>query len=251
MRLNDKTFPMLAFLENRKPAFMMPIDESLFASFEEEFGKYLSALQNLITIAQNKYYITDTFAEAILKAEPKIVQDKKWLLPKNSTGILFQRDTATLYLTEDSDKIKLAVFGFTKDGHVCYAILNHDGTMKGVYWMKDANGVAKQDDLAMNRWINRTLITLYFIDNCETETIEWKPKQKHRLHKVKYFNESKMNITILDCSWFREIVATAPVNVNSFLRWQACGAHYEKRKLIWVSEHQRNYSRKAKKETQK
>ena len=195
MRINDKSFPVLPFIEGRRSALLLPIDNTIGmwagSNGEEGFMTYVKALEGTISLVKNRYYITDTFEDAIFKAMPKIEQDPEWLLPKAQTGILFMRTGATLYMTDYTDKVKVAVFGFTRDSHTCCAFLTQEGTITGCYFDKDAFGVPRQDNSKMQRWMESVLYALYFIDNCEIETIEWKPKEKMKLHNQKIFNESK------------------------------------------------------------
>jgi hypothetical protein len=99
----------------------------------------------------------------------------------------------------------------------------------------------------LGRLLNSAMISIYFIHNCEIETKVVKPKEKHRLYGVKYFNESKSPFTILDCTWFTNLIRDTPFTVNGHFRWQPCGVNYSKKKLIWIDAFEKKgYTRKAK-----
>jgi hypothetical protein len=76
-----------------------------------------------------------------------------------------------------------------------------------------------------------------------------KPNEKHKENGNKHYNESKSDIIVLDCKWFTDLIRSIPFHVNGHLRWQHCGEKFSKRKLIWVSDFEKQgYVRKATKE---
>ena len=84
----------------------------------------------------------------------------------------------------------------------------------------------------------------------KVEVKEIKPKEKTYFNKDKYFNETKSNITVLDCRWFTDLIRNIPFQVKGHLRWQVYGEKNQKRKLKWIDEFEKHgYTRKATKTT--
>jgi hypothetical protein len=75
------------------------------------------------------------------------------------------------------------------------------------------------------------------------------PNKKDRTNGQKHYNESKSDITILDCRWFTELIRDTPFAVRGHLRWQVHGEKRGKRKLIWIDKFEKaGYHRKQSKE---
>jgi hypothetical protein len=199
----------------------------------------------------HRYYLTEPFHDAIEKAAPKIVKDNKhWDNEVSDCGMIFgTRGTFALYLLNPIDKVcKMILIGFNRECITSYGIVTHDGKMFGQYWLTDEAGKIYNDPNLLGAWLNSAMTTLYFIHHCEIETKIIKPKEKHRQYGIKYFNEGKNDLTILDCTWFTQLIRDTPFTVNGHFRWQPCGINHSKRKLIWIDSFEKQgYNRQAKK----
>lgn len=252
MRLNENTYPAYMCLESGN-LHQLEIDAMFgeeLLSTPKEFSAFSSVLKTIYKQVVNRYYITKPFEDAIKTAMPKIVDKDKHInnIPSDC-GILFNENGFTLYLSSPADKeIKLLVLGFTKRILTTYGIIDKDGNFKGIGCdIKDGKPFNNTAHLAS--YLNSVLVTLYFIHNCEIEQKLIKAKEKQKLNNQKFFNESKSNITILDCKWFTELVRDTPFNVRGHYRWQVHGEKNTKRKLKWIAEFQKDgYHRRAEKE---
>lgn len=92
------------------------------------------------------------------------------------------------------------------------------------------------------------IITLLgFIKFCDVEVKTLKPKEKSRAFGVKYFNEQKQTIDILDCTWFTSAIRGEGFKVSGHLRWQVYGPNNSLRRLQWIPEFEKEgYTREAK-----
>lgn len=89
-----------------------------------------------------------------------------------------------------------------------------------------------------------TLFTKYV--EIETKIIAPNKKEKHI--GIKYLNETKNSIEILDSTWFTTLVVSGAFDVSAHLRWQVCGPNLSERKLKWINGFQKEgYTRKARK----
>jgi hypothetical protein len=95
--------------------------------------------------------------------------------------------------------------------------------------------------------ISQLVYLVGFLKFCEIETKVLKPKEKLREKGVRYFNETKSNIEILDSTWFTNLVVSGSFNVEGHFRWQPYGPGLSMKKLIWINEFKKQgYTRKAK-----
>lgn len=260
MRLNKKTFPIFDYLEKGN-ALHFPVDEFFFTTgfmpdktplkLAEAAKELAESAIEIYKQSAHTYYLTKPFISAIIKALPKITENNLHINnPKSDCGTMIIDGGVVVYLINPSDNIiKLSLFSFSKESLTAYAIMTNDGKIYGNFPI-NKNGQIVDDKEALDDWVQSLLTSIYFIHNCEIDTVVLKPNQKHREMGVKYFNESKSDVTILDCKWFTELIRTTPFTVNGFFRWQPCGVKNTKRKLIWIEPFEKKgYHRKATKET--
>jgi len=248
MRLNKNTYPAYIELEQGRYA-NLKIDQ-MFGSIlktNEQFVTFLDSLAYTFRQANKRYYLTEPFKDAIITATPKIKEgDKQLNHVPTDCGIVFTDKGFSVYLSNPTDKkLKLLCFGFTRDVLTTYGYIDNDGNFGGLACsIKD--GLPHNDVEGLAAYLSSFLTTLYFIHNCEIEQRIIKPNQKDRSNGQKHYNESKSDITILDCRWFTELVRDTPFHVRGHLRWQVHGEGRTKRKLIWIDEFEKNgYTRKA------
>jgi len=81
----------------------------------------------------------------------------------------------------------------------------------------------------------------------ETKLIDPKQSRKATVAGTKYLNETDRRITVLDSTWFTNLVVSWAFGVSGHLRWQRFGPGLSEKKLIWIDEFQKEgYTRKAK-----
>lgn len=256
MRLNEKTYPAYLQLESQKYEYLK-IDQlfgDTILKSTNDFKNFLVALKHTFVQVNKKYYLTNTFKDAILTAAPKIQEGEKQIkdIPTDC-GIIFTDKGFSIYLSNPSDKkIKLVCYGFTKEGVLTtYGIIQNDMSLSGIACSVDKNGQPINDIQSLVAYLNSMLTAIYFIHNCEIEQRVIEPNKKDRINGQKYFNESKSNVVVLDCRWFTELIRDSPFQVKGHLRWQVHGEKRTKRKLIWISDFEKQgYTRKATKNEQ-
>jgi len=245
MRLNKNTYPAYGHLEGGEN---LRIDAMIVDYFDSKsFNFFLKSIFELYNTIQKRYYLTNTFKEAIITALPKINDGEKHLenIP-NDCGIIFTDGGFTLYKTNTLD-YKILCYGFKRDGLTTFGYVNKENFFGGI-GANIKDGKPFNDTKHLAEYLNSVLTTLYFINNCEIETKVLPPKQKHKINGEKHFNESKNDILILDCKWFTDLIRDTPFTVRGHLRWQPHGEKRSKRKLIWIDEFEKSgYSVKAKK----
>jgi hypothetical protein len=258
MRLNKNTYP--AYMQLEGGNYMnVEVDELIlqeitenkdFVQTKDALFSFTDAMRSVYEEAGRRYYITEPFMQAITTAYPKIKDGQKHFRDvPNDCGVLFTNNGFTLYLSNPADKkLKLIAYGFTRNALTSFAFLTTDDRYGGVACtLKD--GKPFSDDEYLQQFINSILATIYFIHNCETEQKIVKPREKYRANGEKHFNESNNEFVVLDCKWFTELIRDTPFHVRGHLRWQAHGTGKQKRKLIWISDFEKQgYHRKATKQ---
>ena len=249
MRLNHKTFPAYSLLESGN-LHSLQIDNM----FKEDYAKtiddlvgFTKAIATTYSLVRNRYYLTNTFRDAISKAMPKIQEGNKHLkdLPTDC-GIIFSDAGFTIYLSLPADKkLKFICYGFTRDTLTTMGYLTNDDKFGGIA-ASTLNNKPYNDKYHLADYINTVMMAVYFINKCEVETKILQPNEKYREGGNKHYNESKSDVKILDCRWFTELIRTTPFNVSGHFRRQAYGENFSKRKLKWINNFEKKgYHRKA------
>jgi hypothetical protein len=242
MRLNDKTYPAYNLLETKKFEYLK-LDQMFkrILPTDLDFYNFLNSLKEVNSQVNKKYYLTAPFKDAILTAMPKIMHKNKHFneIPTDC-GVIFTDKGFSIYLSNPTDKkLKLLVYGFTRDVLTTYGYIDNDDMIGGIA-CSQKNNVEYDDQETLVDYMQSFLVALYFIHNCELEQKILQPNDKYRSNGDKHYNESKSDLTILDCKWFTELIRDAPFHVKGHLRWQVHGQKFSKRKLIWISDFEKN-----------
>lgn len=149
------------------------------------------------------------------------------------------------------DKFDAVFMEFTRcssdDRTVCGGVVQIIGDeKKGNYYVADGY---------QNRGMDAQLLLADFIHicgflrYCDVETKILAPKEKHKdAFSVKYFNETKSKIEILDSTWFTNIIRTEGFGVSGHLRLQPYGPGMTKKKFIYIKAYEKEgYTITAKK----
>lgn len=260
MRLSHKTYPIWAEIES---GLLKSISTEMLLKTKERAqpGIDLKPIWGGIAVATleagkgEHNFLTRPFRDAIAKAAPKITgsNTKDYMNSIVRPCIFMHEGGGTIvYATREIEELKLFLVGFNRTHIVAWGTMNAgDNGVAGVgshAFLDNFRLFPGEDEhQRMCDWFTYILITNYFINNCEIEVKELKPKEKHRTKGEKHMNESKRPIRILDCTWFTTLVSTMPQHVSGFLRWQPYGTQRMYRKLIWVDGFVRNgFTRRAK-----
>ena len=107
MRLNNKTYPAYHLLE-KGDFYSIKIDQMFGDNLLKGSGDFLNFMKSLIfTYKQSnkKYYLTNTFKDAIYTATPKIHEgNKQYESVPSDCGIIFTDKGFSVYLSNPSDK---------------------------------------------------------------------------------------------------------------------------------------------------
>lgn len=264
MRINYKN-TALSFLENPKKfsfhtpeAYSKPMTEledlKLMHALIDEFSKPETATY----FNKNIQYITQPFLEAYRKSESKLKEVVK-STPIDDSGTLilqFKQHTQTIFYRIKSngqpnwfESIEAFICMFTKakinDSHgldVLIWLSKEDNQIMDFVW----KGFADYGrDLAW--WVADLLLFKTFLKyaDVETKTIAGNRKEKHI--GVKYLNETKVKIEVLDSTYYTTISRTEGFGVRGHFRFQHYGIGMAQKRLQWINGFEKKgYTKRAK-----
>lgn len=257
MKINYKS-TALNFLDSWTEHINVP--ESFKPMTELEGKGFGKSVINMLQMSaevfkKNTRFISESFMEAYLKGRHKLAEifnneviDESGVLiyKKASTThtIFYHLKTVAYGKDWDADFVYIDISKHTKHDfksiEVCLARTRD-------YFKSFIYKGHFDDGLNEDVYISFLVRLLCFIKYAEIQTKVIKPLSKESHIGIKYVNETKQKIEILDSTWFTNIVREDGFSVRGHFRFQACGPGLSQRKLIWVPEFEKNgYVRIAK-----
>lgn len=263
MKINYKN-TALGLLDNITPYSFTICEDKDFSPPEYKRAVGLSVVNEFPKVAhlfkEKIQYISDPFYAAYNRSVSKLssVVDFE---PINQSGTFISRsspgETNTIFYSitsegkKDDFKLNAIVFFFCKEA-------NKDKPTLAIIVQKNSKGFksflsnqATKNGLDEMSVIADIFSLILFLKYCELEIKEVKGNSKANHIGTKYVNETKNNIQILDSTWFTTIVKSEGFHVRGHFRFQPCGQGMKDRKLIWISDFDKEgYTRQAKVLTQ-
>lgn len=219
-------------------------------------------LDEVIAIAQNNlFYITQPVIEASTRSFRKLVPFVKDL-PDVIRGLAFKwngRPSTMLYtllLNKGEVYIMGQIHMLDPEGKQYGCVIA--GSFPLHEFTKDAmtfrllNWCPADPEVA-GEMAKAVLVSEVFLNFAELETKEIKPSEKiwSGPNICAYNNKSKRNVTIVDSSWYTNLVVSGAFDVRGHFRLQPFGPEMKQRRLIWIKDFKKSgYTRKAKKQTE-
>jgi hypothetical protein len=248
MKVSYKNKPIIKELEKALNRKMFDLDV-----YEEDRIEYLYlhlkniqrfVIQNIDVAMKNVSILTEPFISAYLKSSKKIEEvlfndNKPQKEIINEQGVLCYKNVVWFYsLSSKGDGLFDGKF-LHFNGKVLMCFVNDD--VNNSFITKDLlipYGMNKENGLD---GYNQDLIQiLWFIKHCDIEIKELGAKKKLKDINCKYINDTDSNIKILDSTWFTTLIKKDSFNVRGHFRLQACGVDRQERKLIWISEFEKD-----------
>jgi len=201
-------------------------------------------------------YLSRSFYEAYHHAKPKLAA--LWAqedMSEAGTLIFVDRSgswTTTIFYAiasnHSSQELEYVIYYFTKYTKLEYPNLDAC-LMQGNN--KKLELVAKfftNKGFGEKYFMSELIGILLFIKHAEVETKIIEGNRRGYQAAVKYVNETKGPVEVIDSTWFTNIVRTEGFHVRGFFRLQPVGPGRSERKLTWINDFEKHgYSRKAKK----
>jgi hypothetical protein len=271
MRINYKNTALGLIDDPNNFDFCFP-DPDITPKYTKEelkslFDKMISGAHHLNDLCGgNIQYVCSTFFNAFSKGAPKL----KTLLHNEEI-----EDSGVLITGGLSD-------GYTHVHTIYYAVCSirlDDGTFHYNVLYMDFSKHSKSDICALDAFVSvkagdddllemksiiwngyieegrdRTYWELFIIlfclfkKYCDIETKEVSPKNRRaKVGGNKYVNETNKHISILDCTWFTNLVVSGAFEVSGHLHWYWTGPNRSVKRLRYVHTYEKEgYTRKAK-----
>ena len=268
MKYNVKKYPILKMLEDEKLGTI--------GFFESDIGipnspEYMLFLKNNFYkfspyFKKHIYSQTDSFSDAILKSCESLVRDDVWDSIGMQYGTIlnmknpFIKDLSVMYFIKETNNIgchDYVVYFFSKNiftglmiQSVSKDLFNHvmSNEFKSSIPYLQNLGVKSDNYLQeiCNFLYSLLIANINFMKYANVETRILQPKERITDISCKYTNDSDSRITILDSTWFTNLVKSESFNVRGHFRLQPCGQAFKDKKLIWIDSFQKSgYNRKA------
>jgi hypothetical protein len=214
-----------------------------------------------ITSSINKkhvYYFTNPFREAYTLAEKKLHASNLWKeVEEGAYCYLINKNEACVFnirINRDLEEIHCDYFYFVEDD-----ILLSFGTCMFIYdevislKLGPFNGYISESSTpkatpeTMSNLVGTWILITLFIKYADVQTKELPAKKKTEEINCKYINETDSLVTILDSTWFTNLIKSDAFKVRGHFRLQPKKKEGEwTKELIWINEFQKEgYTRKA------
>jgi len=260
MKINYRTYPILKKLKDKKLG-VIPIhktDLPIFDVYKNYFNKsFKNSCENF---SENIYYLTKPFIEASSLAE-KSLTDLYGDIIKNDLsdfdvkGTFIEGDNVYFidYQTKKgSEDQSICFMVFSKKGILLlfYVDGKYFDTGQPQFFMASYLGVPKNECRnAVLYNFYRIIIYSMFKNYADIETKYLKPKEKTKFVNCKYINETSKELTLLNSTWFTNLVMSDEFKVRGHFRLQPKKIDGDwTKELIWINEFKKKgYISKAKK----
>jgi hypothetical protein len=235
----------------------MKIDELKFPSLFKDSGFLKTSdifTKHIITQSKNDIrYVAKTFSDAAMSNVNKLLPLRDSLSSSCKT-ILTGRGNLHIAmhykLTNSEDTITAEGAIFIPEGMVCcFAVMikKNEATSANfpVYTIPNRSNIGDH----INIWLPFIIALELFLQHADLEVRNLAPsRQIWDGPTCLYNNKTKYPVNVIDCTWFTTLVKSDAFKVRGHFRLQPHGEGMAKRKLVWISEFQKEgYTRQAKK----
>jgi hypothetical protein len=217
----------------------------------EERGIY----NDIVELAKtNLYYTASTVMDNVSHSYTKL-QKFKNEIPDVTRGLLFviRGNPHSIFYTVVNHRDKLTILGqvscLSGQGGRLY------GDLFGGYFLHENEELLfhsyvhlQSNDEVASEAVKIIIANELFIHFADIETKELQPsRQIWDGPTCLYNNKSKFPIKVIDSAWYTNLISSGAFKVRGHFRLQPCGEKLSKRKLIWISDFEKDgYTRKAK-----
>lgn len=251
MQITENTHPALMWIR------MKNLDQSAVLKNDYSLRKtnniiaIFNTINNNLINKHNDYsinikYISNTLAPVIKKSTEKlktinIFDDFTERELRRPGVILFEKLTFFF----DYSNIPV-IYAFWGKVFVFYSSFKADGIVDEWFTSQYSDiTYAIDDKMAAAEFYELFTILFKFMKYCKIETKIIKPLGREKINNEKYVNNSSRQITIVDSTWYTNLVCSGAFNVTGHFRLQPYKTHKD---LIWISDYEKTgYTRNAKK----
>lgn len=258
MKISYKSYPSLVFADKKRLDLIKESAKMTFAlkkrdvNMSKEDRNLLWTEEKVICggLMLNKpiYFISDTFLTAVEQNEEKLcdlVNNNREMIRDGAEDCIMVTRHKHLFLQHRLDDNRILFIIKHTDGGTRHSLIYklNDGGFDVIFTM-DLNEAMMQTRAMMKIIMFKKYATV------ELETIKaGKKKEVKNVERGKVINEMGIDVTMLDSTWFREIIRNEGFKVRGHFRLQPCKDENGEwtRKIIYIEEFEKHgYHRRAK-----
>lgn len=178
--------------------------------------------------------VSSPFHEAMLKAQDKLLTDEMRESISNESGTFIFGKWSYCYFIKDRQH---CIFIFYDNALMLQSHTNKQGNTE--YWLSENICPVLSKEQKVDVFGNYVSIVLLYINFLKYAPIEVKYLSANkRINDIncKYVNQTDLNIEVINSSWFTTLVKSDAFKVRGHFRLQPCGPGLKDKKLIWISE---------------
>jgi hypothetical protein len=240
-------------------------DEIVTRSYQHLLSDYtMQKMKSVLEISKNVVtYLAKPIIDPMLSSYDKLVPHRKEL-PDSCRALIYHSKagnphTLQYVLLVEEDRINIM-------GQIHFVIRqNQDFGMLFNIWVDRLDtdeltfrsytdvpplvSIEKHDNM-LSVALSAILSAELFINFAEVETKVMKPNTQiwdERMVNAIYNNKTRQNITVIDSTWYQNLVSSGAFKVRGHFRLQPYGPGLSQRRLTWISDFEKSgYTRKAK-----
>lgn len=266
MRISERTHPALKLFSIGGIANIPYFDERKIKHEEIEIVRQVKKwLPQYIYKCKKLTFIANPFIDAYIQSSQKIsdlystLDDKVDRSDFEISETLIYHGGASIIDRKFNEKLnnyETAFFHFSREGMPLLMFIYNESVADKengeIFCSPHYLSTQNIDKTAIEQytfeWVGQCLGIQLFKKYAEVETKFLPAGSKVKGIDCKYVNDTKVDITYLDSTWFTTLVKSDAFKVRGHFRFQAYGEGMKERKLIWISDFQKSgYTSPAKK----
>jgi len=240
-------------------------DEIVTQKYKHLLNDYtMQKIKSVLEISKNVVtYLAKPIIDPMLTSYNKLVPHRKELHDSCRALIYHSKagnpHTLQYVLLAEEDRINIMgqihfVFGKDKNFGMLFNIWvdrldTEDLTFRSYTDVPPLVSIEKHDNM-LSVALSAILSAELFINFAEVETKVMKPNTQiwdERMVNAIYNNKTRSDITVIDSTWYTNLVSSGAFKVRGHFRMQPYGAGLSKKRLTWIADFEKSgYHRKAK-----
>lgn len=252
MKISYRTHPALKFLQDGLVEMQVFQDDKYH--FELRCNSYEKVAEcfneNVSAFRKKVQYITEPFYDAITLSLKKMLSDELIEnLANGDSGVFIYKKYVTCYNLKDANETTIFIFYENK---MIFLLRGSNIESRRISFFSETNysidhGPYYEYEKTIGIVTMSLIATINFIKYATVETKQLAAGQKLKGIDCNYKNDTKSNVTILNSTWFTNLVKSDGFNVRGHFRLQPKKKDGEwTKELIWINDFEKHgYTRKA------
>ena len=238
MLITYKNHPVLEKIKTGKMGAIAysPVDEYEIRKHGNTFQKFFNAE---VSFYQKKIQIvSNPFADAMMLAFPKMLQSELIKKVETQSGTLLMGKAAFCYNIINSGGPDFCVNLIVFEGNALMAFISFSARSGEWTWATEKYKILFKGEV-FSRLCQLLLVYVNFLKYAPVEIKHIGANKKVKDFHGKYCNQTDLPIEIMDSTWFTTLVKSEGFKVRGHFRLQNVGPELSQKRLVWVTEHEK------------